>query len=248
MDHPTIIDVTFDFRQDTRHGADPDAHSPTPRSYHRLLWSKPLPGGATFALDNRYPKRYLHHLSPLGEFFLCSDTVIPSFRRERALASIFEQIPASEHDQFMCLTYTMGGMMVFPGNRVAGGMTINGARGFHPRIKDRFDLTLECVRRHYTGDHSPLSEVLARYGRFFDLFESFQGYVEFFLLQDLVSADYSAVRFSAPFTEFTRSPLPATLEAYRRYRDLSAEFVAARNARILSFCSSSARANLSGLI
>jgi hypothetical protein len=248
MSQPTTIDVNFDFRQDTPHGADPDAHSPTLRSYHRLLWSRPLPGGAAFALDDNYPKGYLQHRSPLGEFFLRSDTVIPSFRRERMLASIFEQMLTSEHDEFMRLTYTMGGMMVFPGNRVARAMTINGARGFHPRIKDRFDLTLECIRRHYTGDHSPLSEVLARYGRFFDLFESFQGFVEFFLLQDLVSADCSAVRFSAPFTEFTGSPVPATLEAYRRYRDLSAEFVAARNARILSFCSSKARANLSGLI
>jgi hypothetical protein len=242
MGQPTTIDVTFDFRQDTPPGTDPDAQSPTLRSYHRLLWSKRLPGGAAFALDDSSLKAYLHHRSPLGEFFLCGDTVIPSFRRERSLASIFEQIPASERDEFMRLTYTIGGMMVFPGNRVAGAMTINGARGFHPKIKDRFDLTLECIRRHYIGDHNPLSEVLARYGEFFNLFESFRGYVEFFLLQDLVSADYSAVRFSAPFNEFTGSPVPATLEAYRRYRDLAAEFVTARNARILSFCSSSAHA------
>ena len=173
---------------------------------------------------------------------MSSDSVIPSFRKERTLASIFEQIPASERDEFLRLTYTMGGMMVFPGNKVAGKMTINGARGCHPRIKDRFDLTLECIRRHYTGERSPLSDVLARYEGFFRLFESFKGYVEFFLLQDLVSADYSAVRFSAPFTEFTGSPVPSTLEAYRRYRDLAAEFIAARNARILSFCSLSVHA------
>lgn len=42
-------------------------------------------------------------------------------------------------------------------------MTINGARGCHPLIKDRFDLTLECIRRHYLCDTSPLSAVLDRY-------------------------------------------------------------------------------------
>ena len=114
MGQPTTIDVTLDFRQDTPPGADPDRYSPTLRSYHRLLWSKPLPGGAAFALDDSSPKAYLHHRSPLGEFFLCSDSVIPSFRKERTLASIFEQIPASERDEFLRLTYTMGGMMVFP--------------------------------------------------------------------------------------------------------------------------------------
>lgn len=117
MGQPTPIDVNFDFRQDTPHGKDPDAHSATLRRYHRFLWSKPLPGGAAFALDDSSPKAYLQYRSPLGEFLLSSDSVIPSFRRERVLASILEQIPVSERDEFLRLTYTMGGMMVFPVTR-----------------------------------------------------------------------------------------------------------------------------------
>jgi hypothetical protein len=112
MGQPTTIDVNFDFRQDTPPGADPDRYSPTLRSYHRLLWSKPLPGGAAFALDDGLSNAYLYHRSPLSEFFLSSDSVIPSFRKERTLASVFEQIPASERDEFLRLTYTIGGMMV----------------------------------------------------------------------------------------------------------------------------------------
>ena len=77
--------------------------------------------------------------------------------------------------------------MVFPGNQVDGKMTINGARGCHPRIRDRFDLTLECIRRHYLGEPSPLSDTLARYADFFGLFGDFAGYVDFFHLQDLVN-------------------------------------------------------------
>jgi Family of unknown function (DUF6994) len=54
------------------------------------------------------------------------------------------------------------------------------------KISDRFDLTIECIRRHYPHQSSPLSETLARYDDFFAWFESFSGYVDFFLLQDLV--------------------------------------------------------------
>jgi hypothetical protein len=45
--------------------------------------------------------------------------------------------------------YTMGGMMVFPGNRVDGKLTLNAARGLKRKISDRMDLTLECIRRYY---------------------------------------------------------------------------------------------------
>ena len=62
---------------------------------------------------------------------------------------------------------------------------------------------MECIRRHYSNGKSPLSDVLTRYARFFDLFGSFRGYVEFFLLHDLVSADFSAVKISAPFDDFS---------------------------------------------
>lgn len=77
-------------------------------------------------------------------------------------------------------------MMVFPANRVGRKMTINGARGFHPRIKDRFDLTLECIRLHYLGESSPLGDTLTRYADFFGLFGDFTNYVDFFYLHDLV--------------------------------------------------------------
>jgi hypothetical protein len=148
------------------------------------------------------------------------------------LSGIISRIPSEEWETFMTLGYTIGGMMVWPANRVAGKMTINGARGFHPKIKDRFDLTVECIRRHFLGEPSPLADVLSRYASFFSLFRDFAGYVEFFLLQDLLSRDYSAVRFSMPFDDFATSPLPLTSEAYALYRRGAAEFLQARNERI----------------
>ena len=165
------IDITFDFRSDTPcyPDKDPDAVSPTLRRYHRLLWSKPLPSGPLFGLVDTSPRVYLHHRSQLGEFWLTSDAVVPTFRKERALSHILEQIP-DELAAFLRVGYTIGGMMLFLGNRVGGQMTINGARGCHPRIKDRFDLTVECIRRHYRTEDSPLRATLVRYADYFQLF------------------------------------------------------------------------------
>ena len=229
------IDVTFDFRDDTPPGKDPDALSPTLRRYHQWLWSKPLPSGFRFELSTSKPGVYLHHVSELGEFFLSSDSVIPSFRKERRLSHVRDQIATHDREAFLRLTYTIGGMMLFPANQVDRKMTINGQRGCHPRIKDRFDLTVECIRRHYTGGESPLSATLERYANFSRLFESFQGYVNFFLLQDIVAPDYSAVQFFSPFTGFDSSPLPATLPRYLEYCDGASQFIRARNLRILGF-------------
>ena len=224
------IDVTFDFRTDTPPGKDPDAHSPTLRRYHQLLWSKPLPCGVVFQLDHRVSpgSAYLRHSSELGEFWLASDAVVPTFR----YTPFREQIPPAEFEWFCHLDYTIGGMMLFPRNRVDGKMTINGARGFDRKIRDRFDLTLECIRRHYLGERSPLSAVLARYADFFALFGDFGGYVEFFHLRDLTTPDGSQVRFMTPFDDFQESPVPATLGDYLAYRDHAVEFLQARNHRI----------------
>ena len=135
----------------------------------------------------------------------------------------------------MGLAYTIGGMTLFPGNRVDGKWTINQARGCISRISDRLDLTLECIRRHYRGEASPLGTTLARYADFFRLFDDFQGYVGFFLLQDLVTEDGAAVRLFPPFDEFQSRPVPKDLDTYREYRRQTMEFIEARNRRIARY-------------
>ena len=232
MTKPNELDVTFDFRTDTPDGKDPDSHSPTLRRFHRLLWSKSLANGKRFDLVDTTPRVYLHHKSDLGEFWLASDTVIPSFTREHKIRHVFEEIRQEELDWFNAVGYTIGGMMLWPGERVDGKMTINQARGFHPRIKDRFDLTVECVLRHYSGRVSPLSETLERYRAFFGLFKDFQGFVKYFLLQDIVASDFASVRFFAPFDDFQSSPLPQSTKEYASYMIHAIGFIEARNRRI----------------
>src|SRR5665648_558499 len=117
-----FIDTSFDFRADS-HGKDPDAHSPTLRRYHRFLWSKPLPIGRPFDLSDTDPHVYLYHHSELGRVFLSSDSVIPTYTRR--LNHITALFPEEENKAFESISYTIGGMMVFPGNRIDGKYTIN---------------------------------------------------------------------------------------------------------------------------
>ncbi len=233
-----VIDTSFDFRTDTPPGADPDGCSPTLRRYHKILWSRPLPNGRRFDLDVLTRGR-LGHQSKLGEFVLASDAVIPTWETWSKASSVIEQLSDDEKKKFATIRSTIGGRMVFPGNRVDGRPTINMERGINRKIGDRMDLTLECIRRHYLRETSHperavqrFSQTLQRYADFFALFENFKGYVDFFLLQDMVTSDYSEVKFALPFDDFVSSPLPRDLDTYREYRRNSVDFIDARNRRI----------------
>lgn len=225
-----MIDTTCDVRTDAR-GKDADKYSPTLRRYHKHLWSKPLPNGTPFTLSDRHPDAYLHHSSHLGEFFLASDSVIPSFRSWKSMQNVTQSVPSEFLDNFQKVNHTIGGFMIFPGNKVDRKMTINGARGFTSQISDRFDLTLECIRRHYNGEDSPLATTLTRYADFFELFCDFTGYVRFFLLEDLVKGG-NEVEFFTPFDGFGSRPVPHSVGAYQEYAQRSLEWVSARNRRI----------------
>jgi len=161
-----LIDVTFEFRSDTPPGRDPDSYSPTLRRHHQLLWSKPLPSGTRFDLDVD-TRPYLHDLSELGEFWLSSDAVMPTFSREPRLAHVIAQIPEAEREAFRRVGCTIGGMMVFPANlrgllRPAGrgeragahGRVLRAVRGLHrvaaagePRCIPRVPPTRSRVHR-----------------------------------------------------------------------------------------------------
>ena len=103
------------------------------------------------------------------------------------------------------------------------------------KIADRIDLTLECIRRFYLRQGSPLMQTLERYTEFFTLFESFKGYVDFFLLQDLVTDDYSSVKFLHHFNNFESSPNPSTMDEYLKFKSNMLNFIIRRNGRIHEF-------------
>lgn len=182
-----------------------------------------------FDLSTAVPGAHLLHDSELGRFRLASDTIATGHSRK--LAHLYDRMPARSITAFHALAYTIGGMLVFPGNRIDGKQTINQHRGTHHRIQDRIDLTLECIRLHYSGEPSPLGETLALFGDFFALFGDFAGYTRFFVLHDLVDDD-GCVRFLRPHTGFDEPALPSTLDEYAAYRTQIMTVVRARNRRI----------------
>ena len=227
-----MIDIALDLNSDSG-GGDPDSKSPTLKKYHQQLWSKPLPSGQVFDLKMGIKGSYLHFTSSTIEQSLSSDSIGNSYKNTARMKSIIKAVPVADVESFWRLNSTIGGFIIFPAKKVDGHMTINQMRGVSHLIADRFDLTLECIRRFYIGLDSPLKDTLERYSEFFKLFESFQGYVDFFLLNDLVDSTRTSIRLFAPVTEpFTESPLPRDVDEYLAYRGNSMDFIKRRNQRI----------------
>lgn len=147
MSEKDRIDITFDARSDTPPGKDTDSHSATLRRYHQILWSKSLPNGKMFNLDEN-----IYHKSELGEFWLSSDCIGRTFTMISPYKEYATTFPEEELSEFQHLGMTIGAFIVFPANKIDNKMTINGMRGFNRSISDRMDLTLECIKRFYEDD------------------------------------------------------------------------------------------------
>lgn len=242
VDGPSI-DVEIDFASYYRERRDPDRDSKLLYQWHQRLWSREMPGVGPFRIEVEWAGGYgLRLHDGCGhQFRLGSDAMVPTWSSvgwaRRFDPALLDEI-ASDHGNFFRLSSTVGGYIVLPRNNVGHtGQTLNQARGISRAIADRFDLTLECIRRHYQEPDrsSPLSEPLERYAAFFNLFGTFETYVRFFLLDDIVTPNLSAVRSLMPGFEtvsLDAPALPASPESYREYRKRGIAFLTARNARI----------------
>ena len=227
-----MIDITFDFRSDSS-GKDPDSYSPTLNAYHKTLWSKQLPNGEVMDLQSgRAP-----FVLSWKEFYFTSDTIIiemTHLKNKKIIDQVRERI--SDFDEYiehlLHRSYTIGSMIIFP----VHNNSMNQRKGTNLRIADRWDLTLECIRRHYAGEESPLSKVIESDKAFYDLFVDFKGYVDFFLLQDCVSEDYSSVDIWMGDTAFEKNGLPETLDEYLEFLLKEHIFLDKRNRRIQEYC------------
>ena len=237
-----IIDTSFSFTEDTlgfwngywndemgHSSVDPDAYSSKLKSYHKLIWSKALPNGDYLDLTEGDTYNYLFW----KQFRFGSDSITASFRYEKyryMIKQVMDCLPNYKEyiEEYIKQSYTIGGAIIFP--KKHGG--INQSRGCNPYIRDRFDLTLECIRLYYNGQQNPLYNVLCDNKEFFELFVDFKGYVDFFYLQDLVSEDYSSVIFLLGDGKFEINPFPKTVDEYLLWMNRQAEFVKNRNARI----------------
>lgn len=242
-----MIDVTFDFTSDSKGywdgffdrdpitgmgASDPDVASPTLKEYHRLLWSKKLPNGEMMVLISRKAPYYL----TWKDFCFGSDTIIVGFRYAR-YKHIISQVNDMQEDYkvywegLLRKAYTIGGTIIFPVHR----NSMNQRKGMSRVISDRWDLTLECIRRYYQGEDSPLYKVILSDKAFYDLFVDFKGYVDFFFLQDAVSDDYQRVNIWDGAGDFKEDGLPKTLDDYLSFIDKEFCFLDKRNKRISEY-------------
>lgn len=88
--------------------------------------------------------------------------------------------------EYLLKSNKIGGYIVFPRHI----QSINQQRGTCSKVNDRFDLTLECIRRYYVEkeNDNPLFSVLNKDEKFFNMFgedkEGFEKYTEFFCLNE----------------------------------------------------------------
>lgn len=239
-----MIDICFDFTSDSPHywdnywdnnyglgggNCDPDAASLTLRKYHKILWSKKLPNGEFMNLQFGEGSKYL----VWNDHVFSSDSIMASFRyrkNKRLIENVMKSLPDyhSFFEDYVHKSYTIGGMIIFPRHKGS----INQNRGTNKRISDRWDLTLECIRRFYMEEWSPLKTTLQQDKDYFELFIDFKGYVDYFFLQDCVTDDYSAVNIWLGKGDFNEDPLPKTVEEYLSFIDKEMHFLECRNKRI----------------
>mgnify|MGYP001059939207 CR=1 FL=1 len=241
------FDVDFDFLTEVKPHQDADTYSRTLRVYHRMLWSKPLPSGRPFTLatpSNRALGGYLTHEMPDGSILtLGSDAFTNSWStwiRPRSLVQARDALNSQQRARFLNPPYTIGQSIIWPLRTKDG--SINTAR-VQGKISDRIDLTLECVRRHYAGEWSPLAKRLDAYTDYFALFDDFAGYVRFFLLDDLVDPNCTSVLIPTAFDGFKRNAAPATLDEFVTLREATLDFIERRQRRMVAWAKAVAAAS-----
>jgi hypothetical protein len=238
-----LVDIEYDFRTDAN-GGDVDRCSATLRKYHKILWSKNLPNGKYFDLLDTVDE-YLFFQNDNQGIRLSSDWIVNTYSHLTSFNFLFKQIKKEEIDNFDNVAHTIGGYIIFPKNPVnaLGKLsTVNTERGkYNGKIADRFDLTLECIRRYYINEVSPLKETLNRFDNYFEMFVNFQKFCDFFYLQDMTLDNYSKIKYFLPFDDFEINPYPKTVEKYLTYKENAIEFNKSRNKRIQDYVNSVSR-------
>lgn len=148
-------------------------------------------------------------------FRLGTDSIISVYWHRNDMRGFIAQLIETEgHDfkhyigKYLQKANTIGGFMLFPRHR----QSLNQTRGVNARINDRFDLTLECIRRMYLKKDNPLQSALERDKSFFDGFGTFENYVNFFCLNSSWVKDGQVLNLmdntSLENYNFDKNPLP----------------------------------------
>lgn len=216
-------------------GWDMDSKSPTLKLYHSILWSRETPSGAVVQLE---PEAKASGYLSWNNHSFGSDQIMVTLRYKN-LSSFFEDILIPESPDFdermrdfIILSGTMPGIMLWPKH----ANSMNQVRGTNVYIRDRFDLTLKCIQLYYNNSNhfNPIAWQLEEDKWFYDLFVSFQGFIEFFFLQDLIDED-GDIKYFHDFSGFIKNPVPKTTKEYWSFIDNQKVFLEKRRQRMKNY-------------
>ena len=223
---------------------DPDQDCEELGRAHCDLWSKKRTLGTLFwnpgnKLETEIKGiRYVFKPDSITNSFRKSNRLIPGKGiTPSVLINSFGDETKDLLDKYIEVDYSIGSSIIFPiqiGDKKIK-RTMNQARGCNHLIQDRFDYTLECIKRYYEkNNENPLKKDIIESEDFFNLFADFKEYVSFFFLDDLIDENGNVKSFTDKI-DFNSSPLPLEKEKYNRYIFNSTEFIKARNTRIDKF-------------
>jgi len=225
------IDIQFEINTNVIQHKDPDSYSKILYDYHYILWhNKEIKTDVYFKLlkQDKTPYKFMYYINDTV-YTLSSDAMIHTYLKWKSLNHLNLSYTSELIKEFRHLSLTIGGYIIFPSNKINNKPTINASRGMNPYIKDRFDLTLECIRRWYLNQESPLFEVINRYKDFFNAFETFKNYVRFFYLEPLINKD-ETIQFWLPINDFdSKEVIPKDLDMYKMYMENVKKFIRERN-------------------
>lgn len=238
------ININFNYTEDSG-GKDPDIYSSQLREDLLCLYRKELPNGALFDLQKG--KDITDDYLVWNGWRFSSDSISNTYTRQKNYQWMIQKLEKTTFyeeliNKYKTVDYTIGCHIIYPKNNNKNNpksYSINQARGINPKIYDRMDLTLECIRRFYNNENSPLYNKLVENSYFFDLFRDkngkngFEGYVNFFYLNDLlVNNDYTKIDYFLPFDNFERFPKPQNANEWKVFCEKQIAFINARNIRI----------------
>lgn len=238
------ININFKYTEDAN-GKDPDIHSAQLREDLLYLYRKGLPNGVLF--DIQKGKDITDDYLVWNGWRFSSDSITNTYTHQKNYQWMIQELEKTAFyeeliNKYRAVDYTIGCHIIYPKNNNKNNPkshSINQARGTNSKILDRMDLTLECIRRFYNNENSPLYDKLEENSYFFDLFKDktgkngFENYVDFFYLNDLlVNSDYTKINYFLPFDNFERLPKPQDTNEWKVFCEKQIDFINARNIRI----------------
>ena len=216
-------------------GWDPDTKSPTMRKYQALLWNKKTPSGVK--LDLKLAPKMSDYIT-YGPHKMGSDAIFITMRYKK-LDNFFRRriLPespffAERMKKYLFDAGTIAGEMLWPKHQ----NSMNQARGVNPYIWDRFDLTLKCIKLFYEDPNAfnPLAQCMEADRWFYELFVNFEGFTEFFFLQDFID-EKGNVKYYFDDGSFRKEPRPKNTEEYWRFIGAQEEICLKRKERIRGY-------------